>query len=521
MQTRLICLVGALFLRLVCGSLFEAGFEFDIGIPFLHDDLGYESLNGEESWMELEKRNAFKGLQDFTPITNTIQQSGMQYYSFNVNTSSGLGQYYEFLIFISGNICSQPKNLSLDDPSLAMYYSFNSGMFQNLELGNLKHFQNGYVEVLADVPIGNENNLNETILYIAIQAPQSTNITASWTYELGVSQNGLVFQWDDRTWAQLVDTDDNSALIVTGNLTTEKDQNYSTLNATDSRYSLFIYPLDYKNYFHLINNSWCAVRSGPALFSTLNFNVSYTTRSGDLQQQFFVSGLNSSTKYVAYLIADFQSSSFGGVVYQPFEFETMDSDICRLVYDLDFCDKVAYSVPNSRKFTSDELKEKYDHEAKSFYSNFSKALQQINCDTVDNAIFSPVRTCDDCKVAYKDWLCAVTIPRCSTKNTTGYLRREVNDSRNVFTNEVIEPFRDYYEVLPCLNVCQVMVKDCPAEFGFACPDHNRSLQLSYYWEPSCNYVGPVRYTSNSSRFYVKSWWLTVFIAFINLSYTLV
>ena len=127
-----------------------------------------------------------------------------------------------------------------------------------------------------------------------------------WNYEVGVSQNDLVFQWDDRSWASLVDTDEDSALIVTGNLTGSHLTNYSSMNATKSKYSLYIYSYDYRDYFKELNSSWCAIRNGPALFSTSYFESSFTDRGGGLQQQFYVPGLNSSTKYIAYLISDFQ-----------------------------------------------------------------------------------------------------------------------------------------------------------------------------------------------------------------------
>ena len=40
-----------------------------------------------------------EGLQEFTPIRDTIIQSETKYYSFSVNTQSGLGDFYELLIF--------------------------------------------------------------------------------------------------------------------------------------------------------------------------------------------------------------------------------------------------------------------------------------------------------------------------------------------------------------------------------------------------------------------------------------
>lgn len=488
-------------------GVLNVGFDLDIDEPY---EAGFD-----QKPFALSQRAGSKGLLDFTPISNIISQSEIQYYSFNVNTSTGVGEYYEFLIFLTGNLCSQPDNLDNDDPSLTVYYSFNATMFQNNEIGQMGHFKNGYFQALADVPSSDNGNYDNTILYIAVRAPENTNKTQTWSYQLGVSQNDLVFQWDDRSWASVVDTDDRSALIVTGNLTGTTGTNYSDWNATKSNYALYLYSYDYKDYFDKLNSSWCAVRNGPALFSTTSFETKYTQRNGALQQQFYVPGLNASTKYVAYLVSDFKGTNFGGAVYQPFEFETQEADVCRLIFDLEFCSQVAYSVPTNSELSQDELKEKYDAEARALYLNFSKALQQIACDTTSDAIFSPIRTCDDCAALYKDWLCAVTIPRCSTSNHTGYKHREVGESRNDFINDEIAPQMDYYEVLPCVNVCQAIVRDCPADFGFMCPTRNVTIKESYYWDDSsdyvaCNFVGvPIIQTSTAVKLLLN--WLLVLL----------
>ncbi|CUM65909.1 uncharacterized protein PRCAT00003561001 [Priceomyces carsonii] len=496
-----------LLIYIVRASFFDTGFDLDIDEPI-------NLLENNE-----RRKDKSEGLQEFTPIRNSIGQSETQYYSFSVNTTSGLGLYYQFLIFLTGNICSQPANVNASDPSLAVYYSFNASMFQNFEISHMELFKNGYFQALADVPISESSENKDSILYIAVRAPENTNISSIWTYEIGVSQNDLVFQWDDRTWATLVDTDDDSALIVTGNLTMGQDTNYTTMNATKSQYSLSIYSYDYRHYFASLNSSWCAIRNGPALFSMSNFESSYTNRGGGLQQQFYVTGLNSSTKYVAYLISDFGGNDFGGVAYQPFEFETLDKDACDLIYDLDFCNQVAYSVPANSAFTKNELKTMYDDRAKSLFSNFTKALQQIACNTTKDAIFSPVRTCDDCAESYKNWLCSVTIPRCSTRNITGYKERSHDDSRNDFINEKVKPDFLYFEVLPCVNVCQAIVRDCPADFNFQCPKDNKSIELSYYWDnggkfPTCNYVGNYKAYSSLASKVLLDW--RIYLVFIAL-----
>lgn len=494
-------------------------FRYDLSLDDgIFDRTGSIISGGGDAFETHEKNglNGRKGLQEFHPVSNTIIQGETQTYSFSVNKSSGVGEYYQFLIFIAGNICSEPDNLKDGDEGLQLHYGFNSTMFSDLLNGLSVGFHNGYAQALAKAPI-DDSNSNITILYIAVTAPENTNKSALWSYQVGVSQNDLVFQWDDRSFASVVDTDDDSALIVTGNLTGLNNVNYSHINATYSKYSLYVYSYDYKDYFSLLNSSWCAIRQGPALLSSSKFESSFTNRGGGLKQQFYIPGLNSSSKYWAYLVFDFDGSEMGGAVFQPFEFETLNESTCELIYGLEFCDMVAYSVPRSESLDKKELIKKYDEQASAQYVNFSKAMQQIACETTDEAVFSPIRTCADCERSYKEWLCSVTIPRCSTRNVSGYQYRQVDSSRNTFINDVIKPKAPYYEIMPCVNVCYAIVKDCPADLKFACPTQNKTIQLSYYWDedegfPTCNYVGKPKIASSLAiKQFILNWWLVLFI----------
>ena len=85
-------------------------------------------------------------------------------------------------------------------------------MFTNNEIGQMQLFKDGFFQGLADLPLTEITTTNndtttttvpEKILYIAVRAPENTNRTAQWTYQIGVSQHDLVFQWDDRSWGQL------------------------------------------------------------------------------------------------------------------------------------------------------------------------------------------------------------------------------------------------------------------------------------------------------------------------------
>lgn len=472
-------------------------------------------------------------LSEYVPYFGSITQSSTQYFQFLVNTSSGVGSNYEFLIFLSGNIGLQPNNT---EDSLTFYHTFNASMLNSTfddNYSTLNRFEDGYfeaIDVFTPPAYGGSTpgSGDKETVYMKVVAPENTNKDATWEYAIGISQQNLVFQWDNRTWASVVDADDNSALIVTGNLTTTESITFdSDISHNDSFYYLQIYPSSYNSSFDGLSKSWYAISKGPSLTTSSKSNINYTTtyiqRNGELQQQFYVVGLNESTEYIAYIYStysdvDSQGNEVGsgGSIYEQFEFTTMSDEGCELIFDLDFCDKVAYAVPNGNTSQdNDVLKNMYDTNAKSIYQNFSKALQQVACNTTSDAIFSPLLTCEDCSELYKDWLCAVTIPRCLTRSIEGYKYREVNESRSDFINYGIQPMNGYYEILPCVNVCEAVVRTCPSVFGFACPTGNDTIALSYYWDtddleyPTCNYIGDTVILSFGRKLIVN-WQVLVF-----------
>lgn len=164
----------------------------------------------------------------------------------------------------------------------------------------------------------------------------------------------------------------------------------------------------------------------------------------------------------------------------------------------------------------------YDHNAESLYQNFSVSLQQVACNTTVSAQYSLARNCTDCSRDYKNWLCAVTIPRCddiysitpelmprglgqATLNGTQIdlapLNIQQNDTQLPWFKESRLPQIDidirpgpYKELLPCMDLCYDIVRSCPAVMGFACPRQvplwNKSYAIFDSNLPgSCNYVG--------------------------------
>lgn len=153
----------------------------------------------------------------------------------------------------------------------------------------------------------------------------------------------------------------------------------------------------------------------------------------------------------------------------------------------------------------------YDQNAIDAYVFFNKSLQQVPCNTTASAQYSLARNCTDCADAYKQWLCAVLIPRCEDfSNDASYLQPRavsqgfinqtlnslfpsingtalsdynktipyMNSSRNRWIDDVIEP-GPYKEVLPCKELCYNLVQSCPAVLQFACPLPGFGLEISY------------------------------------------
>lgn len=200
---------------------------------------------------------------------------------------------------------------------------------------------------------------------------------------------------------------------------------------------------------------------------------------------------------------------------------------CALIYNLPFCSQVAYAVPSNPSWSNvTALGLHYDEYVSSAYVNFQRSLQQIPCNTTASAQYSLAKTCADCDAAYREWLCAVSIPRCEDFSQTyswlqpravntsfinstygqtviadspltfsgeNRTRNYFNSSRNLMIDKDIKP-GPYKEVLPCKDLCYELVRSCPAALGFACPMEGHGLNYTYGDPPA---KGSNNYTCNA------------------------
>lgn len=199
----------------------------------------------------------------------------------------------------------------------------------------------------------------------------------------------------------------------------------------------------------------------------------------------------------------------------------------------------------------------YDNYTRFYYQYFNYSLQQIPCETTPDAQYSLAKNCKDCEAAYKEWLCATSIPRCEDYSSTDdwLMPRNMgqpfqngtsisdadlnkrfdpmpnaptlegsvafkqtygsslatNSSRNRMIDNLIRP-GPYKEVLPCDDLCYSLMQSCPSSLGFGCPFPGKGLELSYGNRSgnhnnslTCSYLGAYFYTGGVPRDGANIW----------------
>jgi calcium channel MID1 len=409
-------------------------------------------------------------------------------------------------------------------------------------------------------------------VHVGISALNITGFTGSWNYEIAASVDDPYHSVNE-TWSNLffVDGDNHAALLIT-NDTTEANassQVYQEWMTIRPPYGVFAHNMNDSSILG-VKNSFCGLSNYAQIMANLpgvdsQNVVGMTNRGlgGKPKEQFYITDLHATSRYWGFLAMAGNSTpgviGGGGKVWMAMNFTTKTGKLlttlariwlkpssyiiaesnCALMYNLSFCSEVAYAVPsNPNRFSPttglQDLAATYDKNAADLYQFFNYSLQQIACNTTSNAQYSLARNCDDCARAYKQWLCAVTIPRCEDfSNPSPWLEPRnmaqnfvngssltfpandpggqallnsvaTNQSRNPLIDSAIAP-GPYKEVLPCEDLCYDLVQSCPALLGFACPLSGRGLEQSYGKRSNdsgiitCSYLGAAYYLSGSGR----------------------
>ncbi|KAK5076559.1 hypothetical protein LTR64_005961 [Lithohypha guttulata] len=452
-------------------------------------------------------------------------------------------------IWITVNTCLQPalEDTNAIPQQLQLYYSTSPDIDKpGTGTGGIQvEFEGGYG--IIELEVDND-------VYVGISAPNTSDFSGLWNYEIAASNDAPYHYWSNETDLLFVDGDNHAALLVTPDLDNASSNVFQDwMSLSPAPYGMFAH--DQKNLsIKGVSRSYCGLLHNAKLTANipeiLNNNVGTMTSrgiGGAPKEQFYISALNASSSYYGWLAMSGNSTAHGagvigggGRVWSNVTFRTKASDNCALMYNLTFCSEVAYAVPSNPERYSPldglpDLAAVYDSYASQMYQYFNYSLQQIPCNTTASAQYSLARNCDHCASAYKQWLCAVTIPRCEDwDNNEDYLQpRNVaanftngtipawvlnpssqdqillnsvqsNSSRNAqIIDSVIEP-GPYKEVLPCIDLCYDLVQSCPAALGFGCPQGKYQNQSYQVRDPDsgvlrCSYLGAAYYLNDGHK----------------------
>ncbi|KAL6707125.1 hypothetical protein ACN47E_004877 [Coniothyrium glycines] len=426
-------------------------------------------------------------------------------------------------VWISATTCRQPVPDELGrrrrniHPQLVMYVS-NSSNNQKPGPDSTEDLATNITGILFDSGYGMFNLNTTSDIYIGIAAPElDTGWAGSWQFEIAVSTDGPYHSYNDTNpFLFMIDTDSDSALFITAPLDTSNTSEVVDKWRTQNPFQMYAFQSGVYTAITGMEHSFCALKEQFNSNTTKNFTVTsgVTTKFDTFpKSQFHVQGLDAAKTYNGFVVVDGNNATSalsgvgtvraGGLVFQQFNWTTKADDSCQVLFDLEFCDSVAYAVPSSSNFKGNDtgLGKLYDDQAKQYFQNFTKSLAQVACDTASEAQYSLARTCKDCETDYKRWLCSVLIPRCEdwTSDDPWLRPRRINEllpngtlpyngdvsaefnatfrdrfafkqSRNAMIDEIIQP-GPYKEMLPCEDLCFDIVRSCPASLGFACPNY--------------------------------------------------
>ncbi|EQL32840.1 hypothetical protein BDFG_05089 [Blastomyces dermatitidis ATCC 26199] len=442
-------------------------------------------------------------------------------------------------VYISATTCLQPtfnatrESQDAGPPQLQLKISTSGNIEQPApgeEDPDLRviNFDGGYAGTVVEA---------EGDIHMAVSAPRDNKYFGSYKFEIAAS----IDQWFHEAESNIpylffVDGDSESALLQTRETTNANpdDEIYKKwMNLDPPPFTMFAHDMKDKSILG-VQKSYCGLKANAQIRKDGdNVQVSMTNRGPKHKpkEQFYIRGLNSSSSYYGFLAIEGNSTDSGsgvvgggGKVWKPTNFTTKAENNCAILHDLEFCSEVAYAVPSNPSISRTDLAKIYDTHARNLYKNFSRSLAQIPCNTSDTSLYSLARNCTDCAAAYKQWLCAVTIPRCADYSSTlpflrprntaqafpnntaialdSPLRQMVlsNSSRNALIDKEIKP-GPYKEVLPCQDLCYELVQSCPAALRFSCPT-GRWLNDSYGMKSpngdvTCSYFGAVYFLNGA------------------------
>lgn len=257
-------------------------------------------------------------------------------------------------VFLSANTCMQPQaradTTTMDPPQLTMYVSTSSqntspGPNADMALQEWFIFSEGAVMVNRSVAED---------VYFSISAPNvsMTLFDGGYNFEVAASTDELFHSYDDQLDANLVwvDSDAQAALLMTHNLTDASDPSGDNL-MKQQPYVMFAQNEEDRS-INGVRYSYCGLQNYAQIAATKNGKfasmvATSMTRRGlgnQVKQQFYFSGLNSSTSYQGILAGNGKAgvagngvAGGGGHVSRATNFATKSGKRLHTLYVIQCC----------------------------------------------------------------------------------------------------------------------------------------------------------------------------------------
>uniref|UniRef100_H3GX91 FZ domain-containing protein n=1 Tax=Phytophthora ramorum TaxID=164328 RepID=H3GX91_PHYRM len=160
--------------------------------------------------------------------------------------------------------------------------------------------------------------------------------------------------------------------------------------------------------------------------------------------------------------------------------------MCRYVAkdSLSFCSMVDYMAVVD---ADDPTGARFDVKAEFYYRNVDIVLQRFGC----HAKYS-VYGCDDCREAYKYWVCSIKFQKCGSQTVTtdrgatklqyntdvcDYTTTATSTATTTSKTTCVEGSSGRYRT--CLSICEDVVRKCPYVLNFQCPTVRPARQTSF------------------------------------------
>ncbi len=259
------------------------------------------------------------------------------------------------IVFISATTCRQPMpagngSSTPDGQAQLILYVSNSTQNQlpgpNGDSSNTipYPFDSGYAAI--EMQGGSD-------IYLGIGAPNLSNgWFGSWSFEVAASTDDFYHQYNDSdTFLYIVDTDNESALFVTPDISTSNDSNTMEQLQTQNPFKMYAFAVSTWNPISGIEHSYCALKSqlnstststsnstansnSTSGSNTLTITTNVTTKFVDSlpKSQYFVQGLDAGQTYRGFIVVDQTNMTAnlpgvgavgtGGLVFQSFNWTT-------------------------------------------------------------------------------------------------------------------------------------------------------------------------------------------------------